>query len=367
LDYRKFGSLDWECSVLGLGVKKLPSIDLIRYAIDQGVNYLDLGYPSDIQRHEQVARTVGKALDHGYREKVKVSLTLPSHLVRTTGDFNIFLTLQLDWLEIDRADFCLLGRLNRENWPVLEQFGALEWLESAKRAGLVRNAGFSFHDHYQVLKKILQSYDHWTLSQFQFSYMDVDHDPGLTGIQYAASTGLAVVVTEPLKDGRLSQSTPEAAARIWAEARQPCSPTDWAWRFVWNYPEISTAICDTDSLAEISHCVALADKTAPDQLSVPDEILISRVREAYLRRRPLPCPSCRACMPCREGIDLPRIFEIYNDAFIYDDPATARAIYVEERHELESCTECGDCETRCAKRLPVIDWLKKAQILLSPR
>jgi predicted aldo/keto reductase-like oxidoreductase len=364
LKYRKFGSLDWKCSVLGLSLKKLPSIDLIRYAIDHGTNYLDLGYPFNIEHHEQIARRANEALAPGYREKIKVSLTLPSHLVRSAGDFETLLMLQLGWLKIDHAGFCLLGRLNRDNWPVLKRLGALDWLESAKHAGLVENAGFSFHDHYQVLRSILQSYDRWTLSQFQFSYMDVDHDPGLTGLKYAASRGLAVVISEPLRHGRLSKSPPESAARIWAEARQPWSLTEWGLRFVWNYPEIATAVCDTNSLDELSECLASAESAAADQLSVPDEILISRVRETHLKLKPLACPSCRACMPCPEGIDVPRVFEIYNDVFIYDDLATARSIYVDEQHKADRCTECGDCETRCPKRLPVIDWLKKAQKIL---
>lgn len=266
MKYRKFGSLDWKCSVLGFGAKKLPSIDLIHYAIEQGINYIDPGYPFNIERHELIARRVGEALDRGYREKVKVAVTLPCHLIRSAGDLESFLKFQLGWLKVDHADFCLLGRLNRDNWPVLKQLGALEWLDSAKQAGLVENPGFSCHDHYQVLRSILNSYDRWTLAQFQFSYMDVDHDPGLTGIQYAASRGLAVVVSEPLRDGRLSKSPPEAAARIWAEARQPCSPTEWGLRFVWNYPEISTVVCDTSCFDEISECLALADKAAPDQL-----------------------------------------------------------------------------------------------------
>jgi predicted aldo/keto reductase-like oxidoreductase len=364
LNYRTFGSLDWECSVLGLGVKKLPSVDLIRYAIDHGINYLELGYPFSIERHEQIARAVGEALDRGYREKIRVSLTLPSHLISSPGDLKTFLMLQLGWLKIDHADFCLLGRLNRDSWPVMKQLGALDWLESVKRAGLIENAGFSFHDHYQILRNILQSYDRWILSQFQFSYMDLDHDPGLTGIKYAASRGLAVVVSEPLRDGRLAKSPPEPAARIWAEAGQAGNLKEWGLRFVWNHPEISTAVCDMNSFDEVSEFIALADSAAPDQLSVPDEILISRVREAYLRLKSLPCPSCRACMPCREGIDVPRVFEIYNDVFIYDDPATARSIYADEQHQAVRCTECGDCETRCVKRLPVIEWLKKARKIL---
>ncbi len=93
--------------------------------------------------------------------------------------------------------------------------------------------------------------------------------------------------------------------------------------------------------------------------------MISQVREAYRKRRPIPCPSCRACMPCPQGIDVPRIFELYNDAIMYNDVKTARSLYCGEKHRADSCTECSVCENACAKRLAMVDWLKAARQLFA--
>jgi predicted aldo/keto reductase-like oxidoreductase len=70
-------------------------------------------------------------------------------------------------------------------------------------------------------------------------------------------------------------------------------------------------------------------------------------------------------MPCPEGIDVPRVFEIYNDAFVYDDAETARSIYRSELHQVERCTQCRYCEDRCVKKLPILEWLDEARRLLT--
>jgi predicted aldo/keto reductase-like oxidoreductase len=378
LKYRKFGSLDWEASVLGLGTAVLPfaednpashdsaaSVKLIRYAIDQGVNYLDLGYPYDLKRQERIACIVGDALQDGYLEKVRISVTLPSHLIHTVNDFEFYLDEQLGWLRIDKTDFCLFGRLNRDNWPELQKIGALAWADEALRRRRIDSIGFSFHDHFQILKLILASFDRWTLCQLQFSYMDVDHDPGISGIKYAAGRGLAVVVTDPLKSGRLARVPPPSIARLWTEAGVLERLTEFGLRFVWSFPEAATALLDVRHLHEIEDVATLTDQADPDGLTIQEEVLIGRVRDEYLKLKRINCSSCRPCMPCPEGIDVPRIFELYNDAFIYEDTETARAIFRSELHNLGLCTQCGGCEERCVKKLPIIEWLNQARRLQS--
>lgn len=379
MKYRKFGSLEWEVSILGLGTQRLPcqkafeaarlhaseSIEIIRHAIDHGANYLDLGYPHDLNRQERLLSTIHDALQDGYSQKIRTSVTLPSHLIHSSKDFDLYLDTQLAWLQMARTDFCLFGRLNRENWPILQAHGAVAWADQAMKDGRFDGIGISFHDHFQPLKTILAAYDRWALCQFQFSYMDVDHDPGASGIQYAAQKGLAVVVTEPLRCGRLAGKPPAEVARIWAEAGPLNRLADWGLRFVWNYAEVAVVVCDLESLYELAEAERVADGVRQDSLTVQEEILIARARDAYRKRKRIPCNSCRPCMPCPEGIDVPRVFEIYNDAFVYDDAETARSIYRSELHQVERCTQCRYCEDRCVKKLPILEWLDEARRLLT--
>jgi len=376
MKYRRFGKLDWEVSVLGFGAMRLPliaedptnineaeSIKMIRYAIDHGINYLDLGYPYDINQSERLSHLVSQALQDGYRKKAKIAITLPSHLINFSQDFNRYLNEQLQSLQMDCIDFYLLGRLNRENWPRLQELGILRWVEEAIIDGRIDKLGFSFHDHFQVFKNILNDYDNWAFCQFQYSYMDVDHDPGVSGIKYAAEKGLAVVIIEPLRWGRLTKEPPKSVAEVWASSKQKRTLSEWGLRWVWDHPEVSVVVSEMSAMEQVVENVTLADSAEPDSLTVQELVLINKVRETYRKLRPIPCPSCRACMPCPQGIDVPRIFELYNDAIIYNDPKTARSLYYNEQHHLDTCTECGVCENACAKRLAMLAWFKAARQL----
>jgi uncharacterized protein len=378
MKYRRFGSLDWESSILGMGVMRLPclteggpghidqseSIRMIRYAIEEGVNYVDLGFPWDMARQERIVRVVREALEGGYREKVRVALTVPARLPASPGDFDLYLNRQLGWLESETVDFCLLGRLNRDNWPNLEKLGMLDRIDKAREDGRISAAGFFFHDHYQILKSIMQAYDRWALCQFQYSYMDIDHDPGVSGIRYAADRGLAVAVSEPLRGGRLAGPPSPDIERIWARSGGERSPAEWGLRFVWNHPGISTVICDMSNMEQLAENLRVAETAEADSLTVQEEVLIGQVRDERRKKRQVPCPSCRPCMPCPVGVDVPRFFEVYNDAAVYDDIETARAICRDEQLHPEDCTGCRLCESRCAKRLPIVDWLVRAREFL---
>jgi predicted aldo/keto reductase-like oxidoreductase len=271
----------------------------------------------------------------------------------------------LKLLNLDSVDFLILGGLNRFTWPKLQGIDVLGRVERAiadKRIGYI---GFAFHDQYQFLREIIEAYDNWTLCQFQYSYMDIDHHPGVSGLTYAADNGLAVVVAKPLLGGRLNQKVPEAIAKIWAAAEPKRSPAEWGLRWVWNHPEAATVVVDMSSLEQVKANTALADGAKAESFTVPEELVISRVRDAYRELKPIPCTACRGCMPCEQGIDAPRIFEIYNDAVMYHDTAMAREIYRLEKHNLDDCNECGTCVNKCGLRIPITDWLKKARGLLA--
>jgi predicted aldo/keto reductase-like oxidoreductase len=364
MQYRKFGRLDWQVSVLGLGLENLPenedeALEIIRCAIDGGVNFIDAGAAGQVKRN---ASLIAKALADDYRDKVKIAAAIPATNINASADYERELE---DLLKLINVDFLVLGGLNRFTWEKAARLKTIQQIEKAIVGKKIGHAGFSFHDEYQFLREIIAAYDNWAFGQFQYSFMDIDHHPGVTGLSYAVDKGLAVVATKPLKGGRLTKNIPDKVVKIWAEAEPKRSPAEWGLRWVWNHGEVATAVCDMSSLEEVVENIALASGAEAEAFSVMEELVVSRVRDAYRALKPIPCTACRGCMPCPQDVDAPRIFEIYNDAVMYNDVTTAQEIYRLEKHNLDNCNECKICEDRCGMKIPLVEWLKKSRELLA--
>ncbi|MFC1908382.1 aldo/keto reductase [Chloroflexota bacterium] len=381
MQYRKFGKLDWEVSALGFGSMRLPVIDnnranineteatrMIRYAIDHGVNYLDTAYPY----HEgQSERVVGRVLQDGYRERIKLATKLPARMIESSRDFDRYFNEQLERLQTKKIDFYLLHGLNGRSWPKVRDLGVLRWAESMIADGRIDYLGFSFHDDYEVFKEIVDAYDNWTLGQVQYNFMDIDYQAGRRGVEYAAGKGLAVVVMEPLRGGQLAKELPEQVAKIWASTAQKRTPAEWALLWVLNQSEVSMTLSGMSAMEQVVENVAVADRSGPGILMADELALVDRVREAYLGLSPIPCTNCGYCIPCPNGVKIPDIFQIYNEAITYDDLHRGHFRYsgtmgLKEEQRADQCKECEECVKACPQEIPIPEWLKKAHALLGP-
>ncbi len=375
MQYRTFGTLDWKPSALGFGAMRLPIIDgdpsridekeaqtMVRYAIDHGVNYVDTAYPYHRGTSESF---LGKALQDGYRERVKLATKMPCWLIKTPEDFDTYLDEQLTRLQTEYIDFYLLHALNKETWPTMLELKVFDWAEKAIHDKRIRYLGFSFHDEYELFKEIVDSHN-WTFCQIQYNYMDEDYQAGTKGLHYAASKGLAVVVMEPIRGGQLA-NPPESIQKLWDSTPTKRRSADWALQWVWNHPEVSLLLSGMSTLEQVNQNVTSADKSRPELLTEEELAVIARVRDTYRELCPIPCTGCEYCIPCPHNVKIPEIFEIYNEAVMYNALTSAKRMYqfVKEEERADKCEQCGECEEKCPQKLGIRELLSKAHEMLT--
>ena len=368
MQYRKFGKLDWKASALGFGCMRLPIIDgnsanidepeairMLHYAIDHGVNYLDTAYPYHSGNSERV---VGKALQGGYREKVKLATKLPAWAVESKDDFDRFLNEQLEKLQTDHIDLYLLHGMRANRWEAMIKYDVLQSAEKALADGRIGHLGFSFHDTFEVFKEVVDGYDNWTMCQIQYNYMNEEHQAGTKGLEYAASKGLAVVVMEPLLGGKLV-NPPQQVQALWDTAAIKRAPVEWALDWLWNKPQVSVALSGMSTMAHVEQNVAAAETAGTGMLTSGDLELVAKARAKYDELCPVPCTQCRYCMPCPNGVDIPRNFDTFNNGVMYNTFENARRGYsrMAEDVRASACIQCRECEDKCPQNIEISQWM----------
>jgi predicted aldo/keto reductase-like oxidoreductase len=344
---------------------------MIRYAIDHGVNYVDTAYP---YHRENSERFLGRALQDGYRERIRLATKMPCWKIETAGDFDRFLNEQLDRLQAEHVDFYLLHGLNAERWPQMIDLGVLRWAEGAMADGRIGHLGFSFHDKYEVFREIVDATDLWSLCQIQYNFVDIEYQAGRKGLHYAADRGLAVVVMEPLRGGRLTKKIPPSVQAMWDSAHglgaHPKTPAEWALQWVWSQPEVSLLLSGMSTMEQVEQNVASAECSGIGLLTADELALFDRVRQEYEALCPIPCTDCQYCLPCPSGVNIPRVFDVYNDLMMFGDERRAQMVYnvfMKEEERANLCVECGECLEKCPQGIEIPEWLKTAhEVLCEP-
>jgi uncharacterized protein len=380
MQYRKFGKLDWKGSALGFGAMRLPqtgqdrmspidepeSIKMIHYAIDNGVNYIDTAFPYGMGGSERV---VGKALQGGYRSKVRLATKLSPFVLKSPDEFDRYLNAQLKRLQTDRIDYYLLHGLNAQNWKQMKEWKAIQFIEKKIAQGKIGYLGFSFHDSYEVFKEIVDYYDNWTFCQVQYNYLDENAQAGRKGVEYAAARGLGMVIMEPLRGGLLARVPPPAVAKEWIEAEKQRSRVEWALDWLWNQKTVSLVLSGMSSMEQTVQNVEFAARSCVGMLSTADLNMLKRIVQSYKTLIPIACTACRYCQPCPHSVNIPRIFELYNDIISSGDQHVsiwyATDFGVPQAERATNCVECGECVKVCPQQINIPEQLKKAHSSLT--
>lgn len=384
--YRKLGKANVDTSVLSFGAMRLPMIGskspmdgfnpdipideveatkMIHHAMEQGINYFDTAYGYHAGKSEVF---VGKVLrDH--RSKVMIATKLPVWNIEKPQDMEKIFQEQLGRLQTDYVDVYHVHGLSAPMWEKMKKMGVLEFMDGLVRSGRIRFAGFSFHDELKIFKEIVDAYD-WSVCQIQYNFYDRDYQAGKAGLDYAAARNIGIVVMEPLRGGKLVDPIPPEIQEIWDSASSKKSPVEWAMRWVYNHPDVSTVLTGASTLAQLKDHTRGVKDAAPNSLTAEELALFDRVCAEYRKMVRVDCTGCGYCMKCPNGVNIPSNFAIYNDAFLFKSVEQSSFMYqnfLPPDERASGCTDCLLCLEKCPQKIDIPKDLKEVEKLLGKK
>ncbi|MBN2028778.1 aldo/keto reductase [bacterium] len=373
--YRDMPKTKDKLSILGFGCMRLPggqtnvnekeAIEQIRYAIDQGINYLDTAWPYHNGKSEVV---LGKALRDGYREKVKIADKLPHWLCKTRDDMEYYLNAQLKRLDQEVIDYYLIHSLDGAAWDHLQSLGIMDFMDNAKESGKAANIGFSFHGLRDDFKQIIDDYD-WDFCQIQFNILDKHFQAGVEGLDYARSKNIGVIIMEPLRGGSLAKKLPDQVEKIYRNFPTARSNAEWALRWIWNHPGVVTVLSGMNHKDQIDENIQIAEKAEVGSLSTEELNTVENAAAAFRSLMKVPCTGCQYCQPCPQNVNIPSAFTFYNNKYLFKQGIMNRGFYLMQLGDMQQrrpalasqCISCGLCVKHCPQHIDIPAELKKVE------
>ena len=295
---------------------------LVDYAIAHGVNYFDVA-PVYVRGLSEQA--TGLALSRHSRDKYFIATKLSTHRPvpewRTLEGSKGLFEQSLKNLRVDYIDYYLIHGVGLGGMDDLRKRlydnGVLDFLLKERKAGRIRNLGWSFHGDVKVFDYLLSLDIPWDFVQIQLNYVDWKHAKEVntrnTDAEYLygelQKLNIPAIIMEPLLGGRLS-NVPTHVANTLKLRKPESSVASWAFRFAGSFPGVLTVL---SGMTYMEHLEDNLRTFSPlDPLTDDDKVFLEETAQLMLRYPTIPCNDCKYCMPCPYGLDIPAVLLHYN-------------------------------------------------------
>ncbi len=364
------GYLGEEIKKLGFGFMRLPmngeEVDLeqtckmVDKYMDLGFTYFDTAYVYMNGKSEEAVRDA--VVKRYPREAFQLATKMPLHPIKEYADYQPIFDTSLERTQAGYFDFYLLHALNRESNKKAEETGGWEFVQEMKKKGLVKHAGFSFHDSAEALEEILSRHPEAEFVQLQINYADWESDSVQSRQCYevARKYNVPVIVMEPVKGGTLAVMSEDIEAKFKAFNPEASVPS-WAIRYAASLDGMITVLSGMSNMEQLEDNVSYMNDfnwLTDDERKVIDEVV-----EIFNKAPRIPCTTCKYCVDdCPMQINIPRLFGVMNHYMTFGNKEADTRSYnnaVNERGKASQCLQCGACEGHCPQHIEIIEELKK--------
>ena len=362
---------------LGFGLMRLPlnnpgneaDIDIghlskmVDMFIERGFTYFDTAWMYNGFASESAIK---EALVKRYpRDSYTLTTKLHASFFDTLEGRDEIFNKQLEKTGAEYFDYYLIHAIDSSLYGKYEKFKCFDWIMDKKEKGLIRHAGFSFHDKAEVLDRVLTDHPEMEFVQLQLNYLDWESEwvQSRACYEVAVKHGKPVIVMEPVKGGTLADVPPEVAARFKANNPSMSVPS-WAIRFVASLPGVMVVLSGMSNIEQLDDNTSYMKDFVP--LTEEEKRLCHWAADAINSKITIPCTGCSYCTEgCPMQIPIPKYFSLYNEDMREDIEKKGWTInfnvynnLTEEFGKASACVGCGQCESACPQHLPIIEDLK---------
>ena len=362
----------------GFGLMRMPLLDpnndasvdveqvkeMVDLFMSKGFTYFDTAIMYNGFASQRVVKEA--IVDRYPRDSFTIATKLHNAFFNSPEEREKIFQDQLEQTGAGYFDYYLLHGIEAGSYPKYEQFDCFGWLLEKKAQGLVRHAGFSFHDSPELLDDILTKHPEMEFVQIQLNYLDWESEWIQSRAVYEVATkhGKPVIVMEPVKGGTLAK-VPEEARKLLKEVQPELSVPSWAIRFAASQENVMMVLSGMSSLEQMRDNISYMDDFKP---LTEDEIGLTRkVADIINAQIAVPCTGCSYCTDgCPMSIPIPKYFSLYNEDMREDLEEKGWTVNFSNYEKLTEhfgkaadCIACGQCEGVCPQHLPIIDLMQK--------
>ncbi len=363
---------------LGFGLMRMPLLDktnaadvdieqvkkMVDLFIEKGFTYFDTAWMYNGFASESVAKTA--LVDRYPRDSFTLATKLHAGFFNSLEDRDKIFYSQLEKTGAGYFDYYLLHGIESSMLPKYEEFDCFNWVLEKKAQGLVKHAGFSFHDCAELLDEILNKHPEMEFVQLQINYLDWESKwvQSRACYEVAIKHGKPVIVMEPVKGGTLAR-IPEEAEKLFKEHDARMSIPSWAIRFAASLDNVMMVLSGMSDIAQMEDNISYMENFKA--LTDEETSLCFKAADIINSQTAIPCTGCSYCTEgCPNKIAIPQYFSLYNEDMRehleekgWTINFTNYDILAEKFGKAKDCIGCGQCESLCPQHLPIIEKLKE--------